>query len=72
MEFDAEDNIVIIYHFWCSGIPWCGEFVSHFILHQTGPDSDFKTRLTIDILNLFSVSQKKVVSALLAIPGLKK
>ena len=50
--------IIVIKLFFIMGIPWLGEFISHLITHQHGPENTFQFRLVIDLLNLLTVASK--------------
>ena len=50
--------IIVIKLFFIMGIPWLGEFISHLITHQHGPEDTFNFRLVIDLLNLLTVRSR--------------
>ena len=54
---DSSANFtVVIKLFFIMGIPWLGEFVSHFVTHRYGREKTFYIRLALDILPMFSVT----------------
>ena len=42
----------------CLGIPWIGEFITHYLLHKMGPCDSFLVRLLLDLCPLFTVNAK--------------
>ena len=54
---DSSANFTVVLKlFFIMGIPWLGEFVSHFVTHRYGRDRTFYIRLALDILPMFSVT----------------
>jgi hypothetical protein len=56
---NSKVNFMIVFKlFFIMGIPWLGEFFSHMITHWLGHGNSFAIRVTLDILPLFSVTNR--------------